>query len=745
MKKQLFRVLYTGLVVSLIFLFTNPSPALAQSITITPSSGSVGSVASVTGSGFNANVGFSIYFAYGTTYQVTADTGTISSTGTLTSTFNIPLIPAGTYTIRAQTSTSYAVTYYTVTSTIILSVSSSIVGNQVSISGTGFSVGRTVSIRFDNTQVATSSTNSYGQFSTSFTIPETYTGTHTITATDGIYTKIATLSVTQTITISPTSSSVGTTVTISGTGFSPSRLIRIYYDGTSIASVPSTITTNNAGSFSGKFTVPAGPARTVQVSANDGTNIASTSFKLIATIILTPASGKVGTPVTIDGSGFNASRQVTLTFDDSQVRQVSTDSLGNFTTTFDVPSAVGGQHPVTANDGVRSVSATFTVASSLVVTPNSGKVGTMVDIGGSGFRANRTVNVYFDSALITASNSNADGNFSATFSTTASTGGPHIISISDGIYTASSTFTIQPGINLSQTNGKMGAQVDITGTGFDAGRTLTIRLGTTQVRSTVTDANGSFSDRFTVPQLDVGSYNLNASDGANMASVAFTVTTSFNISPTTGHVGDTVTVKGGGYNGLVTIKYDEDTVATTVANADRSFSTTFVVPASVHGYHIVTVSDTAALLQTTFSMESNPPPAPIGLAPTGLYRENARPTFTWHGVTDQSGVTYSLQVGSDANFNTIILEKEGITTTQYSVSDTEKLKATSKETPYYWRVKAVDLALNQSQWSTPDSFYVSFLAEWLKYTLIGLGATVGALLIFWLGMLTGRRGWARET
>jgi len=200
-----------------------------------------------------------------------------------------------------------------------------------------------------------------------------------------------------------------------------------------------------------------------------------------------------------------------------------------------------------------------------------------------------------------------------------------------------------------------------------------------------------------------------------------------------------------GYNGLVTIKYDEDTVATTVANADRSFSTTFVVPASVHGYHIVTVSDTAALLQTTFSMESNPPPAPIGLAPTGLYRENARPTFTWHGVTDQSGVTYSLQVGSDANFNTIILEKEGITTTQYSVSDTEKLKATSKETPYYWRVKAVDLALNQSQWSTPDSFYVSFLAEWLKYTLIGLGATVGALLIFWLGMLTGRRGWARET
>ena len=746
MNRRVFRTLLLAIISPLLGIFLiSEGHVLAQTISMSPTSGVVGTEGSVTGSGFTANAAFQTYFAYGTTYQVTVDTGTISSTGTITSSFSIPSVPAGTYTVRVQTSTSHAVASFVVIPAISLNVSSSIVGNQVTITGTSFSSGRNVTIRFDNTQVATSSTNTAGRFSTSFTVPESYAGTHTVTATDGIYTKTATLSVVPSMTISPTTGVVGTTVNVSSTGFIASHWIRISYDGTNVATVPSTITTNNVGSFSAKFTVPAGPARTVQVSTTDGTNTASTSFKLIATIVLTPTTGKVGTPVTIDGSGFNANRQVTLSFDDEQIRQVSTDSLGSFTTSFDVPAAIGGQHPVTANDGVRSVSATFTVANNIVITPNSGKVGTPVNITGSGFRANRTVNVYFDNALVVSAQSDTNGSFSAIFNAIASTGGTHTISVNDGAYTASSNFIIQPSVALSQTSGKMGAQVNITGTGFDSGRTLIIRLGTMQVRSTTTDANGSFSDSFAVPQMDVGSYNLNASDGTNMASVAFTVTTSFDISPTTGYVGSSVTVKGGGYNGLVTIKYDDNTVATAVANAEGSFSTTFIVPVSIHGYHTVTVGDTAATLQTTFSMESTPPPAPVVLVPIGLIRENARPIFTWQGVTDPSGVTYNLQVASDANFNTIILDKKDLTTTQYSIIKTEKLKTTGKETPYYWRVKAVDLASNQSQWSTSGSFYVSFLADWLKYTLIGLGALIGVLLIFWLGMITGRRGWTRET
>ena len=739
MRKKLFRVLYLGVTVSLISFFATSSPALAQSITISATSGPVATVVSVTGSGFNANATFQTYFAYGTTYQVTVATGTISSTGTLNTSFSIPSVPAGAYTIRVQTSTSSAFASFTVTPAISLNVFSVIVGNQVSISGTGFSAGRTVTIRFDNIQVATSSTSSAGRFSASFTVPEAYAGSHTITATDGVYTRTVTLSVFQSMTISPTSGSVGTTVTVSGTGFSASRSIKISYDGTNIATVPSTIVTNNVGNFSAKFTVPAGPARTVQVVASDGTNLANTYFMLVATIGLTPTEGKVGTPVTIVGSGFNVNRQVAVTFNDTQVRQVRSDSFGSFTSTFDVPAASGGQHPVTANDGVRSVSVAFTVANNLVVTPNSGKVGTLVDVIGSGFRDNRTVNVYFDNILVVTTYSNTNGSFSATFGTIASTGGTHTISANDGAYTASSNFMVLPSVTLSQTSGTMGTQVDITGTGFSAGRTLVIRLGTTQVKSTTTDANGSFSDKFTVPQLEAGNYNLNAGDGVNMASVAFTVTASFSISPTSGYVGSVVTVNGGGYSGLVTIKYDDTVVANAAANTEGFFSTTFIVPVSVHGYHTVIARDAAVVLQTTFSMESTPPPAPIVLAPTGLVRENARPTFIWQGVNDPSGVKYNLQVASDADFNNIVMERKDLATTQYIVSNTEKLQSNSKNSPYYWRVMASDLASNQGNWSEPGSFYVSLFDVWVRYTLIGVGALVFMLFVFWLGLITGRK------
>ena len=745
MKKRLLRVLFPGIVLSVMLVLSTPSPALAQSITISATSGPVGTGVSITGSGFTANAAFTTYFAYGTSYQVSVDSGTVSSSGTLSSSFNVPSVPAGTYTIRVQTSTAIDTVAFGVIPAINLNVSSVVVGNQVTITGTGFRSNRTVTIRFDNSQVATISTNNAGRFTTSFATPETPTGIHTITATDGTNAKTADLTVIRSMTLSPTSGNVGTIVTVSGTGFNASRPIRISYDGANTATIPSTITTSSVGSFSAKFTIPAGPARTVQVSASDSTGSTISTFKLTANMGLTPATGKVGTAVTIDGSGFNANRQVTLTFDNMEIRQISTDAFGSFSTVFDIPPATGGQHMVTANDGVRTVSTTFTVASNLVVTPNSGKVGTQVNVSGSGFRNSQTVYIYFDKSIVATTQSTTSGSFSTAISLAASTGGTHTISVNDGVFTLTSNLIIQPGITLNQKSGKMGDQINVTGTGFDAGRTMNIRLGTTQVGSTATDANGSFSDRFYVPQLDVGSYNLNASDGTNMASLVFEVTTSFDISPTSGYVGSTVAVKGGGYNGLVTIKSDDVTVATAVSSAEGSFSTTFVVPASVHGYHTVIVSDKAASLQTTFSMESTPPSAPLGVTPTALYRENARPIFIWQGVSDPSGVSYTLQIANDASFNTILLEKEDLATTQYIVLKSEKFKATSKESPYYWRVKAIDLALNESQWSTPDSFYVSFIAEWLKFTLIGLGALVGALLIFWMGMITGRRRLTRDT
>ncbi len=71
----------------------------------------------------------------------------------------------------------------------------------------------------------------------------------------------------------------------------------------------------------------------------------------------------------------------------------------------------------------------------------------------------------------------------------------------------------------------------------------------------------------------------------------------------------------------------------------------------------------------------------------------------------------------------------------------KKLAPTKKDAPYYWRVKAIDGASNESKWSDPVPFYVRSrfaLSGWARNALIGLGVAGGVFLGFWLGRRTAR-------
>ncbi|MEJ2047082.1 MAG: hypothetical protein P8X92_03165 [Dehalococcoidia bacterium] len=86
-----------------------------------------------------------------------------------------------------------------------------------------------------------------------------------------------------------------------------------------------------------------------------------------------------------------------------------------------------------------------------------------------------------------------------------------------------------------------------------------------------------------------------------------------------------------------------------------------------------------------------------------------------------------------------MLEKAGLTDSDYTLTEAEKLEPSSKEAPHYWRVKAVDEAANESEWSDVGSFYVGSrftLSETVKKVLIGLGIAGAGFLGFWLGRRT---------
>ena len=98
-------------------------------------------------------------------------------------------------------------------------------------------------------------------------------------------------------------------------------------------------------------------------------------------------------------------------------------------------------------------------------------------------------------------------------------------------------------------------------------------------------------------------------------------------------------------------------------------------------------------------MEATPPKIPEPLKPEMKLKAKARTYFDWEDVLDDSGVTYNLQVATKDDFApaNIVFEKTGLTKSEYTLTVDEKLTTTSKEVPYYWRVKAVDGAANQSQ------------------------------------------------
>jgi hypothetical protein len=640
-----------AITLSLVLLAITPKQAVAASITVSPDSSKVDTLIYIGGTGFTPGITFRTYFAYNTTYE-TVISGTVATDGTISHFLTVPEVPGGTYTVRVATSLESASDVFAVEPDIQLNKTSALVGEQINIYGTGFRANRSVTIRFDGRTIEATSTNSRGSFSETFRVPEGDYGSHDVTADDKTYEATIKLSVKQSISITPRSGATGTTVTVSGTGFRDNQSITITFDGDRVDTRPSTIRTDDDGSFTASFDVPTCINRSPEVAASDGKYSGAAEFTILANISLAPKSGYIGDKLSVTGDGFRSNRLITLTFDGEAVTttpmSIRSDETGCFDADIDVPPSTKGSHTVRADDGTEVAEVSFTTLSAISLNPTSGSIN---------------------------------------------------------------------------------AEVTINGSGFGRDKVITIRFAEEHVRTSATDAKGSFSDQFIVPQSSSGNYSVIASDGVTTASAIFTVTTSIELRPQKGHVGTLITVTGTGFSGAVTIQYDDVVVATTTADANGTFYISFGAPVSIHGHHTVIVSDTINTIETTFTMESEPPPIPELLSPENGSRQNSRPSFNWGPVSDPSGVTYTLQIATDNSFSTLLLEKQGLTQSQYTLSQQEGLRPTDSETPYYWWVRAIDGASNESAWSTPRTFYVRFLPQWVIYVLIVAVSVLISVLI----------------
>jgi hypothetical protein len=486
-----------------------------------------------------------------------------------------------------------------------------------------------------------------------------------------------------------------------------------------------------------------------------------------AYITLSPDSGVPGEEVTVRGYNFTADEWVDVYYYPNGARDwiddVETDDDGDFRITFEVPESCTGDHEIFAEDEEDiDAYADFTVEPGLTVEPEEGPVGTTVTVEGHGFAEDEEdikLRYYLDGDYETiAENIEADddGWWEHSFKIPPSAQGSHEIDArgdeSSFAQVEDATFEVTPGISIDESSGSVGDTITTTGSGFEADeRDIKILFDGEEAETEPdiirADENGYWEASFKVPEMPIDTYSVTAegehSDREDVSELSFEIEPDIVLSPDEGHVGTDLTVTGHGFaaNKNVVIKYDANQKETARTNTKGSFSgVSFLVPEGIHGAHQVTAEDAAENAATAiFTMESVPPDIPELISPPDRDRlgfiGKVRPTLEWSEVSDDSGVYYSLQIASSANFSTTgefsdpIVSKEGLVGTNYTLEKTEALPYGT----YYWIVQAVDGADNESAWTAASSFRAGVLPLWAFIVIIvAIVLAIGAAVYFFV-------------
>ena len=375
----------------------------------------------------------------------------------------------------------------------------------------------------------------------------------------------------------------------------------------------------------------------------------------------TPASGPVGTSVTIDGTGLTGATAVTF-------NSVS----ASFTATSDtaiqatVPAgAATGPVSVTTPGGTATSSNNFTVVSPPTITglsPTSGPLGTSVTINGTGLTGATSVTFNSVSASFTLTSDTA---IQATVPAGATTG---LVSVTTpgGTATSANNFTVvsAPTIsNFSPTAGPLGTSVTISGTNFTGATAVTFN----GVSAAFT-VNSPTAIQATVPAgATTGPVSVTTPGGTATSTSSFAVRNPpsiTNFSPTAGPLGSNVTISGTNFGGATSVTFggvsaafgvnSSTTIQATVPAGATTGPVTVTTPggtATSTNNFTVTDALTVAKLGTgsgTVISNSNPSsPTQINCGPTCsvTYDSSTLVTLT---ATPAAGSSYTAWAGCDS-------------------------------------------------------------------------------------------------
>ncbi|MGI6079115.1 MAG: IPT/TIG domain-containing protein, partial [Fastidiosipilaceae bacterium] len=649
---------------------------------------------------------------------------------------------------------------------VSLSFTEGNVGEELEITGKGFWDNENIQIFFDDVDITAdyvdgspqvgSGASNEGEFTITVPIPASSNGSKTIKIKgSGSHIEVTKqFEVLSKLILEPSKGESGDQIIVTGTGFARSNYVDIFFDNTLLLR---TAQRASNGSFMQAITIPAdkdlGSYQIRAVDTNNSSINASAVFDLVAPplspeITLNPQGETAGSTIDISGVEFNNNKNITLSIDGVTVTPdaaIKSTSTGSFSGSFTIPELPAGTHTVEASDGttVGVASAIFTVTHKAEIDKTSGKAGDTVTVTGTGFKAGTAVVINFGgdtNVAPTGAKTDANGSFSTSFTVPAVAEGTHNVKISVGSDSVTKTFTTSIVMTMSPESGKSGTEVVVTVEGLEPDAIASIYFGSTKLSSATISDHGKLNFIFNVPVAAEGTHSVKVEVDGITVSRDFTISADATFTPTSGKVGDDISITGSGFGSAksLTLTWDGKAVEGSsglVTTAEGNFNITFKVPAVKGGSYTISISDGTITKTQTFTVTASAPPIPQPVSPALASKVKGNVTFEWNPVTyDIMGFTYQLQVSKDSTFANVLINKTGLTAAKYSLTDAEKLDKTGSGESYYWRVRAVDEAGNEGAWTSNANFTVGGgWPSWLTWVLIGLGVVVLGILAFWVG------------
>lgn len=702
-----------------------------------------GDMINVTGAGFKANEsGISVKLGGKTVASgVSAD-----SQGVWSASFDVPETTGGSHVIKATGSSTpekdVRQTRLTILAALRLDLDRGAPGTVVRANGTGArSRDRITIVVGDNLATVNVKATSRGVWTSNITIPTAPGGRLSIIATGaGGQTAQASFTITPIIVVDRATGVPGSKVELNGEGFRPNQ------SGVSInfgSSLLGSASADSSGSWLVELLIPQSAAGFYPIKVPGSSAALQVMFRVTAGLSLSNSQREPGQTVTVVGSGFGRDeKDITLYFDDNTVGTgIIANADGTWDYRFKIPTLPAGTYIISADGSITSSASireeSLILGIHITLSSPFGAPGMTIEVRGSGFVAGEEeiYLTYDDVTVAEGINTDGLGSFAQSFVVPPSTSGNHLVAVTSSGKEGGNEITgirlqIRPEISLECSRGTPSISMNILGAGFgrkEPGISLTYD-DTTVVSGISADDLGSFQSSFLIPASGAGPHLIQANSpilgSSDNPGQTFTVFPSLNLSETSGRIDLPLLVVGQGFEpgSTVTLTYDSLTKATVTADDVGSVRLEFQIPESEKGDRVIRLIDARLnSAQSSFTVESTPPAAPSLQEPLdkdkGGFLGGFTPATKWNAVEDSSGVRYTLQIATDPDFDEVILEKAGLELPRYSLADYEKLPRGD----YFWRVKAVDKASNESGWSNVHELRSGIMPIWLLSVLTAMG------------------------